>query len=187
MSCIVLGSTLSAEAAGGFTPPDEGAAIADRPEFRANIMLDPHNAAGDLSGDVTDDVTTTAKQASIQLRDPRKGTLLSQVSFRALPNRPFSLGCDISLSANRFLYMPASAALLSQWVPPAALEHLFGPVGIKVETITNEPAIVEILAQQCVSDPRNPGPLSDPTTPVGSSNPPGILLMDVLIRFQIFP
>jgi hypothetical protein len=176
----VLGCALPALAAGGFNPPPEGAQIG-RVEFRANIMLDPHNAAGDLFGAVTVDATTTAKRASIQLRDAKKGTFLSEVSFRALPTTPFSLGCDASLSAARFLYTPQNGALLAQWVPPAALQYLFGPVGVTVGP-TNQPAIVEILtpeSQQCVPDPRNP------TTADGST--PGLLLMDVVIRFQIFP
>jgi hypothetical protein len=168
--------------AGGQNPPPEGATLAGKVTFRANILVDPHNAQGDLTGTVAADATTTAKNTSIELRDAKKGTLLAQVEFRALPSFPLSFGCDTSLSNARFLYTDENGALLSHWVPPAALQQLFAAQGVTVgapESPNNQPAIVQILRNECIADPRNP------TTVDGSA--PGLLLLDVVIGMQVMP
>ncbi len=166
---------------GGINPPPPGAVVSTRPTFRANILLDPHNAAGDLFGAVTVDATSTAKAASIALRDPKKGGLLSQVEFQALPNKPFSLGCDPTQTNSRFLYTSQNGNLLSDWVPPAALQLLFASQGVTINA-NNQPIITQILtpaASQCIVDPRNPSPVD------GSAS--GLLLLDVVIGFQVIP
>jgi hypothetical protein len=171
--------------AGGQNPPPPGSTLAGKVTFRANVLIDPHNTQGDVFGagdPVPANATTTAKNASIQLRDSKKGTLLSQVEFRALPSFPLSFGCDPSLSDARFLYTPQNGALLAHWVPPAALQQLFAAQGVAVgapEDPNNQPAIVQILRNECIADPRNP------TTADGSA--PDLLLLDVVIGIQVMP
>jgi hypothetical protein len=65
---------------GGINPAPPGAKIAKSPKFRATIVVDPHAAIGDEFGAVQANATTTAKQATIQLREEKKGELLCRAS-----------------------------------------------------------------------------------------------------------
>jgi hypothetical protein len=171
---------------GGINPAPPGAKIAKSPKFRATIVVDPHAAIGDEFGAVQANATTTAKQATIQLREEKKGELLYQAQFKVLPGFPFYLGCDPSLSAGRFLYTPQNGNLLAHWVPPAALTFLFASQGIAVSP-TNEPAITQIVSNRCVDDSQNPAPQNPAGSPPSAPAlpDPGILVLDVVIQFQI--
>jgi hypothetical protein len=176
----------AADAGGGIAPPPPGTVLS-KPTFRALIQLDPHNVQGDVFGTAGPTPTSTAKQASIQLLDPKKGTLLAEVAFTALPSFPLFLGCDTSATQTRFLFRSGdngNGAFLNQWVPPAALRALFASQGITTGA-TNEPVITSIAngpvaggtgTGECIADPRNPGPLTD-----GSAA--GLLFLDVVIQF----
>jgi hypothetical protein len=173
-------------AGGGIAPPPPGT-VGSKPTFRALVTLDPHNVEGDVFGTAGPTPTSTAKQASIQLLDPKKGTLLAEVAFTALPSFPLFLGCDTSMTQARFLFRlgeNGNGAFLNQWVPPAALRALFASQGIATGP-TNEPVFTSIAngavvngagVGECIADPRNQGPLSD-----GSA--PGSLFLDAGIQF----
>jgi hypothetical protein len=180
--------------AGGDNPLPGTATISNKPTFIVNVQMDPHMAAGDprspeTCGNLRSDVTSTAKQATIQLRDSR-GNLLSQAQFKVLPEVTLYRGCDADLTNNRFGNRP-----LSDWIPLPTVHFLFSSQGIVVNE-SNVPVIVEddIIASECIDDPVNRGPFFDggeltdaclvgQPAPTALSAVPGVLLFEAQIKF----
>lgn len=196
MRCIVIvtlavfGALLSASevgAGGGNAPPLLGEALSGQ-TYLINVLMDPHMAAGDLvpdgaGGDIAlaFDTTTTAKQAHVQIRDSRRGALLSEASFKVLPGFKLFFGCDPSLTQIRFVNQKLRA-----WIPGAVLEYLFRPLGINPDITNVQPVITQVLNGggngECIPDARNPVvPFVDAKTSL-----PGLLLLeavgDVLVK-----
>ena len=157
-------------AAGG-DAPGTNVTIGNKPTFMAIVLVDPHMAAGDrrspsTCGNLRSDVTSTAKQATIQLLDTR-GNLLSQAQFKVRPEFKLYRGCKTKdsqfpdpdgLTAQRF----GNNRPLSEWIPLPTVNFLFSSQGIVVNE-SNVPVIAtdDIITSQCIADPVNPGPLAD--------------------------
>jgi hypothetical protein len=177
---------------GAGSPPTPGATVGGQ-TFQADILIDPHMAAGDHVGPITvsQDITPTAKQGSIALRAVKKGTLLAEVEFKALPTKAFFLGCDPTLSDGRFNRSITNGGFLDDWIPEATLQYLFRSQGITPGLpnpgAANRPVIIQILngsgQGECFTDLRQPTSIPDGGD--GSSSIPGVLFLQVVIRFEI--
>lgn len=197
VTLAVLTALLSASevgAGGGIAPGTPGEALSGQ-TYLINVLMDPHMAAGDpvrvpdgtgglIENPLAFDVTTTAKQAQVHIRNFRTGALVSQASFKVLPGFKLFFGCDTSLTQTRFVYAAGNPAKLRFWIPAAVMEYLFRPLGIDPNTTTVQPAITQVLngggSGECIADPRNPGPrilfVDDATV----ASQPGILLLEAV-------
>jgi hypothetical protein len=146
---------------GGFAPQPP-APEQPKTEFFLDVEGDFHMAAGDpipTGGVIPADITPGAKEAQAQLRDTKKGTLLSSATFKILPTFVLFRGCDTSLSEARFL-LSVLGSSLPAWIPPSALQLLFLPVGITVDA-GHVPIATEVVSQDCHTDPRHPAVIAD--------------------------
>src|SRR5437867_6273618 len=173
---LLLFSAHAARAGGGNAPAPPFPIVITGPSLNATILMDAHNPG----------ITTTAGQASVFIRS---GTITTQLSFLVNPSFPLALGCDLSKTNSRFLFVPASqssvgnGAHLGDWVPAIVLESLFLPFGITLNLgaatfTTPTPVITQINSASCVPDP-------DPANSAVAG--PRWLLMNVTIQFVTLP
>ena len=154
---------------GGIEPgPPVNTTVAG-PVVSGIIVMDPH-----MPG-----VTTHAKQASIWLQN---GWQTAAAIFRV--PRVFALfrGCDLSLTALRFVNTADRNNRLDDWIPADVVAALFSELGITVDEATNFPVITNVIFQHCTPDPDNPGPLLNGD---GSPSTPGVLSLRVNIQFRV--
>ena len=184
--------------AGGDNPPTNSADLEFTGDiFGATILLDPHQ----------DGASATAKQATIQILNAKKNTLITQAHFQVLPSFAFNqFGCDISKTDLRFLHTNDTNGYLDSWIPAATLKFLFEPLGFdiftEIDLAASEGQVVGFITSigrgpdpqfggECIPGQRQCKPGTGPGTGAACVAPdvnPGLLLLkDVVIEFKHVP
>ncbi len=155
---------------GGPSPgPQIGTKITG-PAISAVIVMDPHQ----------DGVTTTAKQATIWLQ---KGSQSTGAAFHIPSTFTLSRGCDLSLTAARFINSPGHDVKLVDWIPQAIINNLFAQLGVPISPgsfPTSPPAnlgvpvITDVNNAVCTPDPFN-----------SSAPGPGFLSLQAVVQLEI--
>jgi hypothetical protein len=147
--------------AGGENPPPPSTVKISGPMVNAVVVIDPHNNS------------ESPDNASLWLQ--RGGNTAGAVFLSA---KKFNLGCDPTLTSERFVFSSSNNNRLRTWVPSGGdfqgdvLTALFSQLGVSISS-ANDPVITDVTNVVCTA---NPGAF--PGSPL-----PGFLSFQAAVQF----